>query len=562
MKKLILLFVAVFSFSAAFSQFVNSDNQKGHTAFKGQNPDEVTMVKLTGANTAKSTLNEGFEGTVFPPLGWTSVDADNDGNDWFSYSVAGAAHTGTGTAASASWTGRSALTPNNHLITPALIPATGDSLKFWFDAQDPAWVADKFQVLVSTTGRGLSNFTDTLFVHVIADSVWTFKALDLSTYIGDTIFVSFNHFDCTDWFYMKLDDITGPTVYIGEDLGFNGFYSPNGGCGLTNAETVKVQIANFGAADVSTFDVAYQVDGGAWVTEAYSGTAITAGGTEDYTFTATADLSATGAHTILGKVVFTTDTYDANDTGRTQAEHFVPVNVPYNMGFEPNENNGAWKVFDSNQDGTRWWMVDNDAPHANNGSGYAFINSPGSDDWLVTGCINLTAGVDYQVEVWATTFAGGNESFSIMIGSSPDPTTLTTNITDVYVVLDTWEETKEQFTVATTGVYYIGFHANSASSAQAMIIDDISIDIYDGIESKTNSNKVSMYPNPVNDVLNVVSNNTIENIQITNMVGQVVIDANPVAKNTTINTSNLESGIYMVNITTKNGTSVKKLTVK
>ncbi|MBN2746374.1 MAG: choice-of-anchor J domain-containing protein [Bacteroidales bacterium] len=210
MKKLVLFFLAVWASGTLLAQY-QTQQEMGATAFRGQDP--TTVVYKTNPATVtstKATLDESFEGATFPPAGWTLVDHDGDGDNFFQYDV-GSAADGLNSATSASWTSAGgALTPNNHLITPALLPVAGDNISFWYAAQDPDYPSDKFQVLVSKTGTNAADFTDTLYVKTITDTNWTQQVVSLNAYAGTTIYVSFNHFDCTDWFYMKLDKVEGP----------------------------------------------------------------------------------------------------------------------------------------------------------------------------------------------------------------------------------------------------------------------------------------------------------------------------------------------------------------
>jgi hypothetical protein len=69
---------------------------------------------------------------------------------------------------------------------------------------------------------------------------------------------------------------------------------------------------------------------------------------------------------------------------------------------------------------------------------------------------------------------------------------------------------------------------------------------------------VSIFPNPANDVLNVVSDYTINNITLVNYVGQTV-NTIPVNSNTyTINVSNYAPGMYFVRLETTEGTVITK----
>ena len=74
--------------------------------------------------------------------------------------------------------------------------------------------------------------------------------------------------------------------------------------------------------------------------------------------------------------------------------------------------------------------------------------------------------------------------------------------------------------------------------------------------SNTNTSKLSIYPNPVKDVLTI--NGIYNSVEIYDIYGKLVLSSN--AKQT-INVSSLADGVYFVNINTKNIITVKKITV-
>jgi len=73
-----------------------------------------------------------------------------------------------------------------------------------------------------------------------------------------------------------------------------------------------------------------------------------------------------------------------------------------------------------------------------------------------------------------------------------------------------------------------------------------------------NNLEVSLYPNPVNDVLNIETALDIQTVEIYNIQGQKVLSSNQKQ----INTQNLSAGIYLVNITDTNNNKISKKIIK
>ncbi len=79
---------------------------------------------------------------------------------------------------------------------------------------------------------------------------------------------------------------------------------------------------------------------------------------------------------------------------------------------------------------------------------------------------------------------------------------------------------------------------------------------------KTVLTEVSIYPNPATDVLNIVSNNTINRVRVLNSVGQLMFDSESNNTILNINTTNYQSGIYFIQIEANDGIITEKVTIK
>ncbi|MGB0788327.1 MAG: GEVED domain-containing protein, partial [Marinirhabdus sp.] len=96
---------------------------------------------------------------------------------------------------------------------------------------------------------------------------------------------------------------------------------------LSATETVTITIFNYGLNDQSNFDVSFQVDGGAVVTETFTGT-ISAATSAQYTFTATADLSTVGqTYTITAATDLAGDEEPSNDSTMKDVTYLQPNDI-------------------------------------------------------------------------------------------------------------------------------------------------------------------------------------------------------------------------------------------
>lgn len=194
----------------------------------------VAMVVSVMFISAQTTIfSEGFE--VDSTLtNWKTVDVDGDTNNWYVVTQdSAAAHTGHAHVRSRSYLNGSALTPNNWLISSS-INLTGVTapiqLKFWVDSyEESPYFAEFYAVRVSTTNDSVASFTDSLFSETMALGPYAERTIDLSAYAGNTIYIAWQHYNCTDLSRLMLDDIsiTGNTSITENNQKFDLIVAPN-----------------------------------------------------------------------------------------------------------------------------------------------------------------------------------------------------------------------------------------------------------------------------------------------------------------------------------------------
>jgi hypothetical protein len=75
-------------------------------------------------------------------------------------------------------------------------------------------------------------------------------------------------------------------------------------------------------------------------------------------------------------------------------------------------------------------------------------------------------------------------------------------------------------------------------------------------------NVLNVYPNPANDVVNIIASYTVKSIQVLNNIGQVILSSEINDKSYQFNVSTFEKGIYFIKIETGEGDiKIKKITV-
>lgn len=394
-----------------------------------------------------------------------------------------------------------------------------------------------------------------------------FNDIDISSIAANQPTVYLNFTFRGNWgYWWQIDDIS---VYEPEaiDGGVISIDPIPAGCSLSANTSITLTIGNAGLNDISNFDVSYTVNSGAPVTEIYTGT-ITAGNSANYTFTATADLSAPGTYSIDVYTTIASDGNATNDTASLTTENFVPYDISANslpQGFEPADDFTGWSILDANTDNLTWDYAYNPnfTVFANTGD-YCFrVGS--TDDWLVTPCLDLISGTNYTLSYYHHHFnAPANPAtVNAYIGTSNTPAAMTQQISNV--TMDAvWTQSVTTFTVPATGTYYIGFHA-SGTGSPILRVDDILVSFGTGITEEDNSHLISIYPNPTTGVLFISSKHEAKQtaIEVLNNLGQVVysMSASKFISNQ-LDLSSFASGIYSVRFTTEKETIIKKISLQ
>jgi hypothetical protein len=173
------------------------------------------VIFLTGSSFAQLiSWPESFEGTPFPPTGWTVINGGDAANTWLQYS--GAPHTGT-LAAGIHW---GSTAHEDYLIAPQLAPVAGNSnFSFWSRSTSSFYV-EHFAVKLSTTGTAATDFTVTLAADVASPFAYTQFTYDLSAYNGTQVYVAIVAIS-TDQLYLMVDDVDGCLAWQAPNLATN-----------------------------------------------------------------------------------------------------------------------------------------------------------------------------------------------------------------------------------------------------------------------------------------------------------------------------------------------------
>lgn len=173
------------------------------------------FVLGSNAINAQTYYSENFEsgnGTS-----WTYSDLDGDGRPFYIGNVSSVEPTfGTKSLVSLSYTGTPAplaLTPDNLVTSPPIvIPAGGMNLylnyKVYSDTDAP-FGAEHYAVYITTVNASGAIIATTPVKEETLPGTGGLqtRSIDISSFLGQTIYLSFRHFNCTDQNYFFVDNI-------------------------------------------------------------------------------------------------------------------------------------------------------------------------------------------------------------------------------------------------------------------------------------------------------------------------------------------------------------------
>lgn len=174
----------------------------------------ASNAQLADPNNPMYLIRENFE-TGFP-TDWTKIDADQDTFNWrvvwehepviMSWDI----YNGLHSIVSESYYnyGDQILSPDNYLITKQIhIQNPQTSLQYYVMHQDAYWAPEKYKVKISTTGTSITDFNETIYEEDIYNYFWHKIDLSLADYVGEDIYIAFEHTGVTDMFAITLDNI-------------------------------------------------------------------------------------------------------------------------------------------------------------------------------------------------------------------------------------------------------------------------------------------------------------------------------------------------------------------
>ena len=237
---------------------------------------------------------------------------------------------------------------------------------------------------------------------------------------------------------------------------------------------------------------------------------------------------------------------------RTAGNNIIKGSVDIYTGTATGTNVSGVAIFGEDVDGNSVGIVGirynsstktiNGLAYLTNGSTPGFYNITGVTSNTYPINTWVTVGYSYNTVSGQITYTIGGTQLTLTVAGYTTPAGLIPTEHSVYSSYGTGNN------AATT--FGIDNYKVEASNNSVLAVTELEV---------VNKDNISLYPNPVTDILNIKSTSKINNIEVYDMGGKKV---NSGLNNNTVDVRSLNTGSYIINIETKDGKTSKKFIKK
>ena len=198
------------------------DGWQGWTTFQGNTTSPNSWMHNTDYPTTNNDFTTGY--------GYNNSDGFMLSESYISGTSSGAGQ---------------AVTPDNYLVSPQV--RLGGSISFYAGARNTSYCAEKFSVMVSTTGNTNADSFTTVGTWTLSLSSAGYNStpytVDLSAYSGMG-YIAIRHFDCYDQWFLAVDNITIVEGTI-DDGSASGTFNYGTSCTVTATPNANYHFVNW-----------------------------------------------------------------------------------------------------------------------------------------------------------------------------------------------------------------------------------------------------------------------------------------------------------------------------
>jgi hypothetical protein len=474
--------------------------------------------------------------------GWLFEDANSDGRSWMlSYSGDPSVFYQGGAETAQDW-----------LFSRCLELETGKLYKLSFDYKSTGMYWPQNLSISIGSGPESSLMAENLDeVTGFINDAFLEKEILFTVHTNDSYYLGFECFSDPDMLNLLLDNVN-ITELSEPDVELSEIIAPQSSCELGD-EIIVVKVRNLSSGVISEIPISFILDGGAAVEEIIHAE-ILSGEFMTFQFETFGDFSSVGTHTLKVFTSMSGDNYLLNDTIEINIENREASYAPYLCEFETADEYEFYTVENLNDDNRTWQFISSGGNTNPGCVRYDYNDFEAANDLLITKCVFLEQQYAYKLSFWnKIEDQTWPENLKVSIGEIQTAAGMLTELGDYPDLSNSsWQENIVNFTVGYDGFYYLGFYCYSDAQMFNLYIDDISI-FEDGLNNvfADNTNRLSIFPNPVNDILYLRCNDnsaTGLTLGIYDMQGKLILETTMETCEKSINIESLQNGIYMIKL--------------
>ena len=401
---------------------------------------------------------DGFENGLDSWTVYTEGEAPNE-KGWMSR-YSDEAYDGEYVAAAWSYLSSTKYHADNWLVTPQV--DLGGTLTFWVRSCSETY-PDPFEVLLSTTGNAIEDFTTTLRAKQNAPCEWTEISIDLSAYAGQKGYIAIRH-EAYDQYGLFLDDFG---IYKGTVEAWTSLY--------TSDKTITIS----GLQPSATYDYMIVSRKEGYEDAASKVQRFTTLESNPMPFDITVDAGTTSASICWEGY---SDSYEVKY--RTSAKLYS-----FFEGFEEGTLPSGWTSVDADGDGWRWYApteaynekeLDISSFNIHSGEGLvssaSYVNNVGElypDNWLITPQVELQGNVSAWLCGQDPSYS--EEHFAFYVSTTGTDIGDFTQISEEFVATGEYKEYTADLSAYAGQMGYIAVRHFNVSDQYWLNLDDFGI---------------------------------------------------------------------------------------
>lgn len=250
------------------------------------------------------------------------------------------------------------------------------------------------------------------------------------------------------------------------------------------------------------------------------------------------------------------------------------VIIPFDWGegFE-NGNLGCFTVQQTNEVDTWYYTTAAGFIEPHSGEGHARIgyNVNPQDEYLISPVFDLSGiALPFLDFWWALSYSysvAPDDNYDLIVEATTNGGLSWTPLWDETMAgqFDNWIYYNTSIDLqefAGEDSFQFAFHYIGADGAAAYI-DDVSVHAVTGIDKNLSNEEIRVYPNPANSFIKISSTESLNRINLFNLMGQKIYTLNVSSQSQVqLNTATFENGIYILEIETSTGIESKRLSIQ